>query len=127
MSEEPTSERAEELRVDGLVLVIEEGDVISRAGGLVANKGSLSTEQRGGKGGTYSPSSSSESSRLVFFFEGFLTTGLERFLAGEAEVGGEERLRRGGEVDFVSSSSPASIRSSSSRGLRDIFGGGLVE
>lgn len=127
MSEEPTSERAEELRVDGLVLVIEEGDVISRAGGLVANKGSLSTEQRGERG-TYSPSSSSESSRLVFFFEGFLTTGLERFLAGEAEVGGEERLRREGEVGFVSSSSsPASIRSSSSRGLRDIFGGGLVE
>lgn len=51
--------------------------------------------------------------------------GLERFLAGEVDVGGGERLRRGGEVGFVSSSSsPASMRSSSSR---DISGDGLVE
>lgn len=99
--------------------------MISRAGGWWRTK-ALSPRNKGERG-TYSPSSS-ESSRLVFFFEGFLAAGLERFLAGEAEVGGEERLRRGGEVGFVSSSSsPASIRSSSSRASRDIFGGGPVE
>lgn len=44
--------------------------------------------------------------------------GLDRFFAGDAEVGGDERLRRGGDEIFVSSSSsPASIRSSSSRDI----------
>lgn len=41
-----------------------------------------------------------------------------RFLAGDVDVGGEERFRRGGEDSFVSSSSsPASMRSSSSRDI----------
>lgn len=108
--------------------------MISRAGRLVSRTKalylSLSAEQREkrGKGGAHSPSSSSESSRLVFFLEGFLAAGLERFLAGEAEVGGDERLRRGGEVGFVSSSSsPASMRSSSSRDIAGDGPGGINE
>lgn len=49
-------------------------------------------------------------------------------MAGEAEVGGDERLRRGGEVGFVSSSSsPASMRSSSSRDIVRDGPGGINE
>lgn len=63
--------------------------------------------------------SSSESVFLIFLERGFFEdVGRVRFLAGDVDVGGEERFRRGGEDSFVSSSSsPASMRSSSSRDI----------